>query len=378
MDTPFVFGKLVTGKNFTDRENELKHLKQNFISGINTILISPRRWGKSSLVKKAGDEIVRSDKKIKIVYLDMFNMRSEEEFYKSLSENVLKSVSNRIEELIANSKEFFKQFVPKITFSAGSQLEISLGLNWSEVKQQPDEILNLPERISEKKGYKIIICINEFQNLAYFEDPLAFQKKMRSFWQQHQFANYCLYGSKRHMLTEVFTSPSMPFYKFGDLLFLNKIPADFWKVFIRDRFRSTGKKISSEFALAIAFTAKEHPYYVQQLAQLCWLRTTVEVQYKTVTEATDSLVRQLSLLFQYRTESLSTTQIYFLKAMISGVIKYSSKETISDFNLGTSANVARIKSALIRKEIIDEIIPGYIEILDPIYEIWLKDYYFKL
>ena len=376
METPFIYGKLAVGKSFTDRENELKLLKQNFQSGTNTILISPRRWGKSSLVKKVADELMSEEKSIRIVQLDMFNIRTEEEFYKSLSEKVLQVVSNKTEDLIANVKEFMKLWIPKITISPDAQQEISFGLNWQEIKKQPDELLDLAENIAIKKGLKLVICIDEFQNISYFDDPLAFQKKLRSHWQKHQMASYCLYGSRRHMLMDVFTSPSMPFYKFGSLIFLEKIQTEYWQNFIQKQFKATGKKITKKQSSQIALRVNNHPYYVQQLAQLCWLRTDKEMTDTIINEALESLVMQLSLLFQGVTELLSTTQINFLSALIHGAKMFSSTKTLEEYKLGTSANVSRIKKALIAKEIIDDQ-NGIIELLDPVFAIWLKTYYFK-
>ncbi len=378
METPFVFGKLATDKNFTDREEELRHLKQNFLPGINSLLISPRRWGKSSLVKKAGEEITKQNSRIKIIYLDMFNIRTEEDFYKTLSEKIFKEVSGKIEELIADTKRFLKQWSPRITFSPDAQQEFSFGLDWSEIKKQPDEILNLPEAIAKEKDYKIIISIDEFQNIGFFDNPVAFQKKVRSFWQTHQRTSYCLYGSKRHMLMEVFASPSMPFYKFGDLMFLNKIPEKYWKDFIRERFTDTGKTITRKQASRIALLVENHPYYVQQLAQNCWLRSGKKITDKIIDEAIESLVLQLSLLFQNMTEALTTSQMNFLLALIDGVEKLTSNNTVSNYHLNSSSNVIRIKKALINKEIIDEQTPGKPEILDPVYKLWLKNQYRSL
>jgi len=375
METPFVFGKLAIGNNFTDREKEISRLKQNFLAGINTILISPRRWGKSSLVKRAGDELTGEDPRVKIIYLDMFNIRTEEEFYKILSENILKKVSGKMEEVIANAKKFFKQWTPKITFSPDAVQEFSFGFDWHEIKKQPGEILNLPEAVAKDKGYKIVVCIDEFQNTAFFEQPLAFQKKVRSFWQTHQNTAYCLYGSKRHMLMEVFSSPSMPFYKFGDLIFLDKIPENHWQSFIREKFLATGKIITKKQAGYIAFIMENHPYYVQQLAQLCWLRTNKRVTNTIIETSAESLVLQLSLLFQNITEALTTSQVNFLLALIDGVEKLTSKKTIETYRLNSSAQVIQIKNALINKEIINERIPGKPEILDPVYKIWLKNQY---
>lgn len=376
METPFIYGKVATGNYFTNREDESKLLKQNFLSGTNTILISPRRWGKTSLVNKVANEINSSKKEIKIIQLDMFNIRTEEDFYKTLSENLLQAVSNKIEELISNTQKFMKQWVPKITFSPDAQQEFSFGLNWEEIKKQPDEILGLAETIAQEKSIKIIVCIDEFQNISYFKEPLAFQKKLRSHWQTHQGVSYCLYGSKRHMLMDVFTNPSMPFYKFGSLIFLGKIQENYWIPFIQKQFRNTNKKITKKLSLEIASLAKNHPYYVQQLAQLCWLRTEKEATDSIIEDALDSMVLQLSLLFQNITESLTTNQVNYLKALLDEQKMFSSKKTIEKYKLGTSANVNRLKKALIDKEIIDDR-GNEIEMLDPIFAIWLKKYYFK-
>jgi len=375
MKTPFIYGKLATGENFTDREKEKAQLVRNFLSGTNTMLISPRRWGKSSLVMKSGNEAALQDKSVRIVMLDLFNIRSEEEFYKALSENVIRSVTGKINEVISTVKKFMKQWIPKIQFSADSKQEFSFSLDWKELKKQPDEILNLPESIAKSKNLKLVVCIDEFQNIAYFEDPLSFQKRLRAHWQHHQSVCYCLYGSKRHMLAEVFSSPSMPFYKFGDLMVLNKISAEHWIPFITGRFEATGKQIETKHAEKLVTTANSHPYYVQQLAQLVWLRTEDKVNDEITGEAIESLMLQMSLLFQSLTEGLSTYQVNFLKALTEGISSFSSKENLERFKLGTSANVFQVKKALTEKEIIDEF-PEKPEILDPIYALWLKRMYF--
>ena len=177
------------------------------------------------------------------------------------------------------------------------------------------------------------------------------------------------------MLLQVFTSPSNPFYKFGDLMFLDKIHTDEWEEFIIQRFRATGKKIMPELARRIAQSVENHPYYVQQLSQLCWLRCPGTMTPGILDQALESLILQLSLLFQNLTEELTTTQVNYLQALLNAEKRLSSKEVILRYQLGTSANVARIKQALINKEIIDQIGQQQ-DILDPVYKLWLRRYYF--
>jgi hypothetical protein len=174
------------------------------------------------------------------------------------------------------------------------------------------------------------------------------------------------------MMMDVFTSPSMPFYKFGDLLFLEKISVTDWIPFIQKRFTETGKRIGINDARQIAELAECHPYYVQQLAQQSWLRTERECSNEIVLEAFSNLVKQLSMLFQNLTDGLSNTQVNFLKALINDVAQLSSQKTILEYGLGTSGNIMKIKKTLISKEIID-IDGGKINFLDPLYKAWLKD-----
>ena len=223
MKTPFVFGKIATEKNFTDREMETAILVDNFKSLINTIIISPRRWGKSSLVNKAAKLAMADDSNLRIVQIDLFNVRNEEHFYSLLAEKVVAATSSKWEESVDNAKKFFSHLVPKISVGTDPTNEISIDFDWEEVRKNPDEVLDLAEEIAEAKGLKIVVCLDEFQNISEFTDPDYFQKRLRSHWQTHQRVAYCLYGSKRHMMMEVFTDSSKPFYKFGNLIFLIKI-----------------------------------------------------------------------------------------------------------------------------------------------------------
>lgn len=375
MNTPFVFGKIAKSENFTDRERETALLVSNFNSLINTIIISPRRWGKSSLVAKAASLATSENEKLKICKMDLFNVRNEEHFYELLAMNVLKATSTKWEESIDSIKKFFTRIIPKIVLAGDTRTEVSLDFDWSEIRKNPDEILDLAERIAMDKGIHIVICVDEFQNIAEFDDPLYFQKKLRSHWQQHQYVSYCLYGSKRHMMLDVFTNSSMPFYKFGDLLFLEKIDTPSWIAFIIEQFSKTGKSITGEQARLIVDLTDNHSYYVQQLAQQTWLRTKDSCNDEIIKEAHITIIEQLSLLFVTITESLTNSQINFLKAMVAGETTLSSAAVIAKYRLTSSANVTRSKKSLIEKDILDNK-ANKLSFQDPMYYYWLKNQYF--
>ncbi len=369
---PFTYGRIASADDFTNRTAELEQLKRNFTAGINTILISPRRWGKSSLVKKASMEVTSQYPDIKVCRLDIFNVRSEEEFYLTLANAVINATSSGWEEVLKSAKEFLSRLVPRIELSPDMQSSVSFGVNLEELKKEPDEILNLAENIAIKKNLRIIVCVDEFQSISRFPHSEDFQKKLRSVWQHHQSVSYCLYGSKRHMLLDIFTNYSMPFYKFGDLMFLQKIDNSHWIPFIKHRFNDTGKEISDEDALLITELTDCHSYYVQQLSQQVWFRTDKICSEEIVKTAHQALVDQLSMLFADITDRLNTLELNLIKAIIAGEKQLSSKETMQKYNLGTSAGVVRQKKVLFEKEIIDEI-NGEIVFIDPLYQYWLGE-----
>ena len=372
---PFIYGKSSDNVNFTDRVEETARLERNFKSLVNTTIISPRRWGKTSLVENVAEKIRTENKDIKVCVIDIFNIRNESDFYEHFAKGILKGTSSRWEEMAENAKTFLSHLLPKITFSPDSQAEISFGVSWETLQKSPDEILNLPQTIAKAKNISVIVCIDEFQSIGDFSESLAFQRKLRSHWQHHHNVAYCLYGSKRTMLLDIFSNAAMPFYKFGDIMFLEKISNKNWGEFIKKRFEDTGKKITIEQAEYLAQIVDNHSYYVQQLAQQSWLRTKTSCSKAITDESLQSIKNQLSLLFVGQIETMTATQINFLKAVLDGETAFSSQENLLKYRLGSSANLKNIKNALVSREIID-VSTNKVEILDPLFKLWLKENFF--
>ena len=177
-DAPFVYGKLATSADFTDREKETSQLASNFRSLVNTTLLSPRRWGKTSLINRVSEMLQQEDPDLKICHIDLFNVRTEADFYISLATEILKATSTKWEEVAQNAKEFLARLMPRISFSPDNQSEISFGISWDELKKQPDEILDLAETIAVERDLKIVVCIDEFQSIGDFEKSTSISKKI--------------------------------------------------------------------------------------------------------------------------------------------------------------------------------------------------------
>ena len=367
---PFIFGVATSGDNFTDRKSETARLLTNFEHGINTVLISPRRWGKTSLVQKVCG--LAQSEKLKIVYLDIFSCRSERDFYDAFASAVLKQTSSKWDEWVENAKIFLSRISPKISMGTDPMTEFSISLELNPKSDDINEILQLPERIATKKGCRIVVCIDEFQQIAEFNDSKTFQKKLRTVWQLQKNVSYCLFGSKKHLMNELFEKKSLPFYKFGDAIYLQRIPTADWVEYICDRFTVTGKCISKELAERVCLTVENHSSYVQQLAWLIWVNTDKVATEKEFNEAYKDILAQNTPLFEKMTENLSAYQINFLRALTDGVkSELSSQAIIEKYNLGSSANIATIKRALIKKELI-ETEKREVVISDPLLKVWLQ------
>lgn len=367
---PFIFGVATSGENFTDRERETERLLMNFKHGVNTVLISPRRWGKTSLVQKVC-QLARSEK-LKIVYLDIFSCRSDRDFYDAFASAVLKQTSSKLDEWLEHAKMFLSRISPKISFGTDPMNDFSLSLDLNPQDDDIDEILQLPERIAREKGINIVVCIDEFQQIAEFNDSKTFQKRLRTVWQLQKSVSYCLFGSKKHLMNELFEKRSLPFYKFGDAIYLQKIDTQNWVDYICRRFESTGKHISKELAERICTQVENHSSYVQQLAWLVWIHTDKTATNQDFDLAYQDILDQNTPLFEKQTESLTTNQLNFLRALIeSPDSEWSSQEILQKYQLGSSANVVVIKKALLKKELI-EIEKRKVTIPDPVLKEWLK------
>lgn len=372
MEKAFVYGMSVEGENFTDRVNETKRLKMDFENGINVILVSPRRMGKSSIVKKVKAEITSPN--IKVVFMDIYDCRSEYDFYNRFASSILKQTATKTEQVLENIKRFLVRLTPKIGFSPEPLSEFSLSLGITPQNYQPEEILQLPEIIGKEQNIHIIVCIDEFQQIGEMPESLTIQKRLRGVWQHQRNVSYCLFGSKRHLMTKLFQNRKMPFFQFGEMMFLDTIPTEDWIAYILSRFQRQGKQISEDLARKICEKVENISSYVQQLAWNVLAETDKETTEQDFQNGVDALMAQCSSLFEQQIQGLTSFQLNFIRAICQGVhTDFGSKAILEEYNLGSKSNVSRIKTALIDRELID-INKGQIYLEDPVFRLWFMRY----
>lgn len=374
MEKPFVYGMAVEGENFTDREKETQRLKKNFENGMNVILISPRRMGKTSLVKRVRSLVDRQ--KVCVVMMDIYDCRSEYEFYNRFAATIIKETAGRMEQAMESVRRFLVRLTPKVSFSPDQVSEYSISLGITPQNYTPEEVLSLPEKIAHDKGIHIVVCIDEFQQIGEMPSSLELQKRMRGVWQHQRSVSYCLFGSNKHLMSNLFQNRRMPFYQFGDLNELSPISTDDWVPFLQRRFASSGKTIGEEYARRICELVANQSSYVQQLAWNVMVETEQAVDEESLLGGWNTMLAQSESFFLEQIRGLSAYQMNFIRLLCNGVHTGFGKAQTA-YPIGTRSNISRIKATLIEKEIIEERSDRGVYLLDAVFEHWFRRGYME-
>ena len=370
MKKPFVYGELAENENFIDRFEDRKKLKTFLSNGVNVTLISPRRWGKSSLVKATMKELQSESQNTVACFIDAFRINNETEFYNALATAVVNAITSNFDKGLDIVKKYLQTFNASIRVK-GKIFEIELNLKHNEPSKSIEELLNIPQILAEQKGIHIIICIDEFQKLADLPEWNRMEGILRSVWQHQQDVTYCLYGSKRHMLMDIFNNSNKPFYRFGQVLYLDKIATTYWVKYIVDTFKETGKEISEELATYICTKMENHSWYVQQLSFFVWADTDNVATKDIIDRQIQAVIDTNMPVFESETDALAPSQIAMLRAVVAGVEHFNATDIVRKYNLGAPQTITRNKKVLVEKDIIEKQ-SGKFVFVDPLYRLWFK------
>ena len=363
---------LITGYQgpdyFCDREKETASLMSALKNGRNITLISPRRMGKTGLIKNVFYYIQKENKSAACFYLDIFSTQNLQEFVSLLGRSVLGKLDTLSQSTLKSLFSFFKSCRPVISANEITGMP-SVTLDF--IPERSEETLKEIFTYLNQSGVECYIAIDEFQQIMEYPEK-GVEGLLRSYIQFTPNVHFIFSGSKKHLMNELFEKKSLPFYKFGDAIYLPKIGTSDWVDYICGRFEATGKQISIELAEKICQIVDNHSSYVQQLAWLVWIHTDGVATEQDFEAAYQDIIDQNTPLFEKQTESLTTYQMNFLRAILDGVHnEFTTQEVLQKYKLGSSANVSIIKRALVKKELI-EIEKRQVVIPDPVMKVWLK------
>ena len=347
---PFRFGTIVEQDYFTDRVSETEVLKRKLDSENHLILISPRRFGKSSLVHKVVSELQRP-----YVILNMQQVLNVQDF----SALLLKGVFSLYPlEKIRHLMTHFRVFPQISTNAMTGSFEVSL-LPGAKEEDALEDTFALLEKVSTPEK-RLIVVLDEFQDVLTIKKGL--DKQLRSIIQRQKGLNYIFLGSQEGMMTEIFEKKKSPFYHFGQLMHLSRIPESDFRQYIIDRL----PKVACADAVAdeiLAFT-QCHPYYTQQLGAQVWEWMTYDnVVDEVVEKSVRQLVQEHDLDYERLWNSLNRTDRGVLREMALG------RNPMARHTDPTSTIYSALKRLLKSGLIIKE--TGY-QIEDPFFARWLS------
>ena len=356
MENPFVFGDVVKGEHFADREEELKTLALDLSSGQNILLFSPRRYGKTSLIMRVLEDL--KSKGLVCVYVDLFRATSLQSLGRVYADAMTRATASKIEEAIQFIKDHFPTLVPRITIKGQEPAEFELDFEAPrrDLEKWLDKIYDMPQEIAKRKRKRLVVVFDEFQEIASLGAEGAVERSLRSKIQHHDRVAYVFMGSKRHLLDELFSDKTKPLYRIAKPMPLGKIPKEKLASFIKARLRSVHIAILRSDLDRILEITGCHPYYTQQLCHEVYNATVPRKQVSSanIAKACDNCVQAQSYAYTTIWEGLAGKQRELVMALSKapGDNIYS-QDFMERFALGSSSSVQTAIQGLEKKGLVD-------------------------
>ena len=373
MENPFIFGEIVKQRHFVDREKELQNLIRDLADGQKLFLLSPRRFGKSSLVSLA---LLKLEKRhIRTVNITVSSYANYEQFLEKFAERVLRAAGpwDRVKGLVGR---FIQRVQPTITFNPlNGETSISFSrFAGADPSVLAADVFAMPAEMAKNGGFRMAICLDEFQQIELFGGP-AVENVLRNEVQRQRNIGYVFSGSQPSLMEEIL-SAGRPFHKAGPTIFLDKIAAEAWHEFIKIQFRNRRRKISEEALKRLVDAADLIPYDVQRIAHELWdyaeLRNKAALDVPDVDAVVDELVRGQAEYFERLWEQLTSRQRAVLQALSQqGPADLHSQAGREQYRLGPASTVQKALQALDSQDIIDRYHGDYF-FVDPLFANWIR------
>lgn len=330
---------------FCDRVVEIEALRTNLINGINTVVYSPRRIGKTAMILHLFHQLEESGK-YETIYVDLFASRNLHDLVNKMGEQLLKRYHKK--NLLEGVKKIFKGMYASISFSPDGSPQLSLGMG----QGQMDATLENLFTFLEKRKKPVFIAFDEFQEIAAY--PEKAEANLRSIIQRLNNVGCIFSGSAMHLLQNMFFSPSQAFYQSAGSLVLQKINEDVYLDFIIQQFKNANKEITNEAAQQLLEFTENHTFYTQMICNIAFYKTTNQLDIEMVKEIEKDYLESRKFDYYNIYNLLSENQ----KKIVIAIAKEGkiSKPTAIDFlmkhKLPSASSTLQAFNSLVEKEIV--------------------------
>ena len=348
MENPFALVPYVSKELFCDREEETKTIIEYLRNGSNVTLISPRRYGKTGLIYRIFDEIKQQKLNIDTCYVDIYATESLEDFIKVFSEAVLASLEKK--KAVKSFFQFLGGLRPLLGYDPLSG-NPELTLTFRDDHEKKQTLASILQFI-EKQDKKVVVAIDEFQQIRDY--GINMEALLRSYIQPLRNVQFIFCGSKKHLMTEMFTDARSPFYESTRCLYLEKIDRDVYAEFIVRMFEKGKKTVTQEALDFILDWTKLHTFYTQSLCNHLFIKNERNIGKGEVLRSASQILKENEQTFIQWRGLLTSNQWNYLKAVAKEQVveKPYSTQFLQKYKIGTSANSQRLLEALVDKELI--------------------------
>ena len=368
---PFQFGVVIDDSAFCNRKKEISFLKQQIENGYSTWLFSPRRFGKTSLV----DKVFRETTSAICIYLDLYNIKSLDDFSRKYSELLARELFNwrdEIKSLTKKLSESFSHLSPGVSFDQFGNPAFSLNINKIELQRDIETILDVPDRISRHRKKRICVAFDEFQEISRI-DPFLLNW-MRSSFQRHREVSYIFLGSKQSMMEDIFSTAQSPFFEFATRMKLEVIDKTELSGFIREKFNDYGLQIKNQTIDRILEVSECQPHYTQFFSSVVFdlMRTGIDQDREDFSNIwLNRVMYSQTDIFQDIYDQLTIAQ----RSTLLAISKTGGSGIFSDmvrtrYDLPVSSSLTETIKALQKKALIYKSDKEY-KFVNPVFREWL-------
>jgi uncharacterized protein len=365
---PFRFGALALDEAFTDREAELRTVVADARNGQDVVVFAPRRYGKSSLVWRAAQELLAGG--ALVAQVDLMTTPTK----LKLAEKLARTIHDDLATPLFRARERLRVFsglriAPTVTVepeTGALSFSFSAGRPAEDVDAVLEELFALPARLAADRRKTVVVVLDEFQEVVDIDPRLP--RAMRAAFQQQPEVCHVYLGSKRHMMQRIFSDDQEPFWRSAKPLELGPIDPAAFAPYLRERFAATGRELAPDVADRLLDVTRGHPYATQELAYFLWERGGADLD-AALTEVVRSEHAHFSLIW----DRAATAQRVVLQALAA---EQPARPLTTDYqrrhDLPSTPTVQKAVAALVRNELVARVAPGTYAISEPFLAEWIR------
>ena len=372
---PFRFGALALDEAFANREAEVAELVADVGNGQDVVVLAPRRYGKSSLVWRAVQELTAAG--VLVAEVDLMTAPSKEKLAERLARSIFENVASVLERAREAALAPFRglRIQPTVTVNP---IDGSFSFSFAGARRREDidatleHLLELPAELGATRGRRVAVVLDEFQEIVALDPGLP--KLLRSVFQQQPEVAHLYLGSRRHIMERIFNDENEPFWRSAKAIELGVIEPARFAPFIADRFAAAGKGVDPATVDWVLAETAGHPYATQELCYFLWEETTPgsAASLEEARRALAGVVRSEHAHFSLLWEGASRAQKLVLEALAAEQPgRPFGAEYRRVHGLGPATNVQRALGTLVDRELVTNDGGAY-SIAEPFLAEWIR------